>query len=99
MGEPSTRHGVELTSEYIGCKRQTRGTETSQYPEEEKAIAISRVAASETESAQTKKIAFWGCRTRYMEIQNYPLEESIWKGQPQQVTALYSKKGGLQCVS
>ena len=25
-----------LTSEYIACKRKTRGTETSKYPEEEK---------------------------------------------------------------
>ena len=31
----------------FGAER-TRGTETSQYPEEEKAIAITRVAASET---------------------------------------------------
>ena len=43
--------------------RQTRGTETSYYPEEEKANAISRVAASETERAQTKELALWGCRT------------------------------------
>ena len=43
--------------------RQTRGTETSYYPEEEKANAISQVAASETERAQTKELALWGCRT------------------------------------
>src|SRR5699024_8251783 len=43
--------------------RQTRGTETSYYPEEEKANAISRVAASETGRAQTKELALWGCRT------------------------------------
>jgi hypothetical protein len=82
MGKPSTRHGVEHTSEYIGCMRQTRGTETSKYPEEEKANAISRVAASETESAQTKKLAFWGCRTLYTELQRNRLGESIWKDQP-----------------
>ncbi len=69
MGKPSTRHGVERTSEFIGCTRQTRGTETSQYPEEEKANAISRVAASETELAQTKKLAFWGCRTLHWSYQ------------------------------
>ena len=33
----------------------TRGTETSKYPEEEKSIEISLVAASEREIAQTVK--------------------------------------------
>jgi hypothetical protein len=69
MGKPSTRHGVEPIPEFIGYRRQTRGTETSQYPEEEKANAISRVAASETELAQTKKLAFWGCRTLHWSYQ------------------------------
>ena len=46
MGEPTRRlRGGD-------CRQtpaeRTRGTETSQYPEEEKAIAITRVAASET---------------------------------------------------
>ncbi len=63
MGEPTVRNGAEHVSEYIGYMRQTRGTETSQYPEEEKANAISQVAASETDIAQTRKLAFWGCRT------------------------------------
>ena len=33
--------------------RQTRGTETSQYPEEEKTIVIAQVVASERARAQT----------------------------------------------
>jgi hypothetical protein len=41
MGKPTVRNGTVLIPEYIGYKRQTRGTETSQYPEEEKANAIS----------------------------------------------------------
>ena len=65
MGKPTVRNGTVHASEYIGCMRQTRGTETSQYPEEEKANAISQVAASETDIAQTRKLAFWGCRTRH----------------------------------
>jgi hypothetical protein len=36
MGKPPARNGVGSISEYIGNGRQTRGTETSQYPEEEK---------------------------------------------------------------
>ena len=41
MGEPAIRNGIASSTEYIGRGRQTRGTETSQYPEEEKANAIS----------------------------------------------------------
>jgi len=55
MGEPTVRNGTGRISEFIGYTRQTRGTETSQYLEEEKANAISQVAASETETAQTKE--------------------------------------------
>ena len=41
MGKPIIRNGMVSISEYIGYGRQTQGTETSKYPEEEKAIAIS----------------------------------------------------------
>src|SRR5699024_1172816 len=71
MGQPAVRNGAAHTSEHIGCVGDTRGTETSKYPEEKKAIAISRVAASETETAQTERLAFRGCRTllwSYQEI-------------------------------
>ena len=40
MGKPSTRNGVLPSSEYIAGRRQTQGTETSKYLEEEKANAI-----------------------------------------------------------
>lgn len=36
MGKPSTRHGVLPAPEYIGCVEGTWGSETSQYPQEEK---------------------------------------------------------------
>ena len=35
MGEPSARDGVLPASEFIGCVEGTRGSETSQYPQEE----------------------------------------------------------------
>ncbi len=88
MGKPTVRNGAVSLPEYIGYGRQTRGTETSHYPEEEKANAISQVAASETETAQTKKLASWGCRTFHMELQRNSLDEDTWKGMPQKVTAL-----------
>ena len=38
--------------EYIGFEEQTRGTETSKYPEERKSIDTPLVAASERGSAE-----------------------------------------------
>jgi hypothetical protein len=48
MGKPSTSHVVLPTSEHIGCVEGTWGSETSQYPQEEKATAIPLVVASES---------------------------------------------------
>ena len=61
-------------------QRQTRGTETSKYPEEEKTIVIPSVAASERGLAQTKELALWGCGTSHMELQKIGLGEEVWKG-------------------
>ena len=36
MGEPDQVDPWSLASEYIGCVEGTGGTETSQYPEEQK---------------------------------------------------------------
>ena len=41
MGQPVQSNVWTSTSEYIGCVKTTRGTETSKYPEEEKTIVIS----------------------------------------------------------
>ena len=40
MGEPGISHVVSLLSEHIGQVEGTRGSETSQYPQEEKTIVI-----------------------------------------------------------
>ncbi len=42
-----------INTEYIGIVKRTRGSETSQYPEEEKSSEIPSVAASEGGIAQT----------------------------------------------
>jgi hypothetical protein len=39
MGKPGWGHAQSLRSEHIGPVEATRGIETSQYPEEKKAIA------------------------------------------------------------
>ena len=69
-------------------RRQTQGTETSKYLKEEKANAIPQVAASETGSAQTRRLAFWGCRTLYTELQRNGVDEEVWKGPSKKVTTL-----------
>ena len=54
MGQPARIHLRAPQAEHIGLKEGTRGTETSQYPEEKKANAIPSVAASEIGTAQTR---------------------------------------------
>ena len=53
MGKPGWGHAQSSSTEYIGARKQTRGTETSQYPEEEKSNETPSVAASERGIAQT----------------------------------------------
>ena len=51
MGQPIPSNVGISATEFIGCKKLTRGTETSKYPVEEKTIVISLVVASEKEIA------------------------------------------------
>ncbi len=53
MGEPDRAIPYHSNAEYIGIRKATQGSEPSQYLEEKKASAISKVAASEIETAQT----------------------------------------------
>ena len=82
MGEPTVRNGAVSWREYIASWRQTQGTETSKYLEEEKENSIPWVAASETGRAQTKRFTSWGCRTLNTELQKNELDEATWKGPP-----------------
>ena len=63
MGQPSHRHGWLFLTEFIGVESDTRGSETSQYPVEEKSNEIPSVVASESGRAQTMELAPWGCGT------------------------------------
>ena len=49
--------GTRLVEDQSLEIEQTRRTETSKYPEEEKTIVISKVAASEMELAQTSNVS------------------------------------------
>ena len=53
MRELSCSNVQLSTDEYIVCEKETRGTETSKYPEEKKTTVIPRVVASEIGGAQT----------------------------------------------
>jgi hypothetical protein len=54
--------GIRPAESIGGCER-TRGSEPSQYPEENKSTEIPKVAASEIGTAQTAVLAWRGCRT------------------------------------
>ena len=82
MGEPTTFNRVVSLREFIAYWGQTQGTETSKYLQEQKENSIPWVAASETGRAQTKRLASWGCRTLYTELQKNDLGEATWKGPP-----------------
>ena len=51
MGQPGILKRCHPLAEYIGLGKRTRGTETSQYPEEEKTTVIPQVVASERGTA------------------------------------------------
>ena len=58
MGKPTCGNAHVSYPESIGIEKETRGTETSKYPEEEKEKSIPPVAASERGRAQT--IVYYG---------------------------------------
>ena len=53
MGKPSWSNVQLFLSEYIGEIKGTWGSETSQYPQEEKTTVIPLVVASESGRGQT----------------------------------------------
>ena len=56
MGKPGGGNAPSSRDEHIVPAKRTRGSEPSQYPEEEKTTVIPSVAASERGSAQTFKV-------------------------------------------
>ena len=60
MGDPNgeTHAQAYPQGEYIALRRQTRGTETSQYPEEKKSTEIPVVVVSEPGGAQTGHVSW-----------------------------------------
>ena len=69
MGKPGGSHVPSFLSEHIGQIKVTWGSETSQYPQEEKTTVIPLVVASESGRGQTSTVPsrqalqYWGCGT------------------------------------
>ena len=64
MGQPGHLYRWSFKDEFIVLESDTRGSETSQYPEEKKSNDIAQVVASESAGAQTGVLALRGCGTR-----------------------------------
>ena len=56
MGKPSELNRSLLHPEYIGVREQTRGSETSQYPEEKKTMSDSRSSGERTGKNKPKPV-------------------------------------------
>ena len=86
MGQPSASDCTTMQS-----MEQTRGTETSHYPEEKKTIVIAQVVASERAGAQTGIVSAMtgvvGPPTNQMTIDS----GIFWKGKSQRVITPYAK--------
>ena len=80
---PAPLAGCRRRGEHMAPRSHTRGSETSQYPEEEKSNEIARVVASESAGAQTGKLASRGCgtRARYRRGQAKQLESCATAGE------------------
>ena len=68
----------------IGIEKETRGTETSKYPEEEKETSIPSVAASERGRAQTTVY----CGVVDHSSRKALIVEELWNELPKKVTVL-----------
>ena len=88
MGQPGWSNVQSFPYESIVRVKETRGTETSKYPEEEKEKSIPIVAASEVGRAQTRELAFWGSDCI---IDSSLLTERYWKDLPENEKAVYVK--------
>ena len=89
MGQPGRGNARSSRAEFIGAVKRTRGSETSQYPLEEKSIEIPSVAASERGIAQTVRSNTAGVVGLLQglpgKLQKFVIAEGPWKGQPKRV--------------
>ena len=72
MGKPGGSHVPSSSAEFIGGRKPTGGSETSQYPQEKKETSIPPVAASERGTAQTR------CIYKLVSVVRLGLREWAW---------------------
>ena len=82
MGEPTDSDVSTMQS--IG---QTRGTETSHYPEEKKTKVIAQVVASERAGAQTGGVTASAGVVGPSTTIHGKVRRTVWKVRPERVTA------------
>ena len=82
MGQPGGSDTV--TALYAG---QTRGTETSHYPEEKKTKVIAQVVASERAEAQTGGVTASAGVVGPSTTIHGKVRRTVWKVRPERVTA------------
>jgi hypothetical protein len=92
MGKPGRGNARPSDEPFGVCPRRTRGSETSQYPQEEKSIEIPSVAASERGRAQTDRSNTVGVvglsQGKPGKLPSRSAVEGAWKGQPKKVIVL-----------
>ncbi len=85
---------VAIPSLLLGGVGRTRGTETSQYPQEEKITMIAPVVASERARAQTAGVKAPRGVVGPSPVWTQDDSGTRWKARPQRVTAPYAKSSG-----
>ena len=90
-GNPPRRIAAVLLAEFIGQEERTRGSETSQYPEEKKTTSDSRSSGERTGKNQPKPVSRKWHRGCGSAVGPWIASGSAWKGAPKSVTAAYAK--------
>ena len=85
---------VAIPPQHLGGVERTRGTETSQYPQEEKITMIAPVVASERARAQTAGVKAPRGVVGPSTVWTQDDSGTRWKARPERVTAPYAKSSG-----
>ena len=85
---------VAIPSLLLSGVERTRGTETSQYPQEEKITMIAPVVASERARAQTAGVKAPRGVVGPSPVWTQDDSGTRWKARPERVTAPYAKSSG-----
>ena len=87
MGKPTGSKVPVLCPEFIGAVERTRGSETSQYPEEKKTMSDSRSSGERNGKNKPKPAPRkwdWGCGST---VGPWTVSRTAWNGRPERVIA------------